>query len=105
MSKATVVPVYFSGQNSRLFQLASHMGYTWRLSLFLWETARRVASTLDVMIGDPIPFEDLEGHGSRNELLRDLRRRIYALASIDGDQQGTAPRHDRVYTFPSHFKL
>ena len=41
MSKATVVPIYFVGQNSRLFQMASHTSLTLRLSLVFRETARR----------------------------------------------------------------
>ncbi len=42
MSKATVVPVFFVGQNSRLFQLASHLSLTLRLSLVFRK--RRAAS-------------------------------------------------------------
>ena len=41
-SRATVVPVFFVGQNSRLFQLASHLSLTLRLSLVFRETARRI---------------------------------------------------------------
>src|ERR1700742_3716123 len=36
-SDADVVPVYFAGQNSRLFQLASHVSMTLRLSLLFKE--------------------------------------------------------------------
>ncbi|HEY8948861.1 MAG TPA: lysophospholipid acyltransferase family protein, partial [Rhizomicrobium sp.] len=35
--KADVVPVFFAGQNSRLFQLASHLSMTLRLSLLFKE--------------------------------------------------------------------
>ena len=105
MSKATVVPVYFAGQNSRIFQMASHISYTWRLSLFFWETARRMGSTLDVGIGDPVAFEELQHHDSRDALLRDLRRRTYDLAATYGTRRGRVPRHDREFSFPSHFKF
>ncbi len=105
MSKATVVPIYFPGQNSRLFQLVSHLSYTWRLSLFFRETARLMGSELDVAIGDPVPFGELEQHDSRAALLQDLRRRTYALAEGYGDGRRTLPRHDQEYVFPRHFKL
>ena len=36
-SKATVVPIWFGGQNSRLFQIASHVSQTIRLSLIFHE--------------------------------------------------------------------
>ena len=36
-SQAAVVPMYFVGANSRLFQLASHMHYTLRMSLLINE--------------------------------------------------------------------
>ena len=40
MSKATVVPIFFVGQNSRLFQLASHLSLTLRLSLVFRENRK-----------------------------------------------------------------
>jgi hypothetical protein len=39
-SKATVVPIWFGGQNSRLFQIASHVSLTLRLSLIFHEACR-----------------------------------------------------------------
>ncbi|MBL8572895.1 MAG: lysophospholipid acyltransferase family protein [Hyphomicrobiaceae bacterium] len=76
---ATVVPMYFAGQNSRLFQLASHLSLTWRLSLIFGETTRRIGTRLDVRIGDPVPAEAFKGL-DRDALLADLRQRVYALA-------------------------
>ena len=46
-SKAAVVPVWFGGQNSRLFQIASHLSLTLRLSLIFHEVRnshRRVSA-------------------------------------------------------------
>lgn len=80
MSKATVVPVYFVGQNSRLFQLASHLSLTLRLSLVFRETARRIGSKLKVRVGAPIPFEDIAHIEDRNELVMELRKRTFDLA-------------------------
>lgn len=83
-SKATVVPVHFSGQNSGLFQLASHFSETLRLSLLFRETARRIGTRLDVGIGAPIRYETLSGLGNRDTIMAELRRRTFALS----------PRHD-----------
>lgn len=106
-SNATVVPIYFAGQNSRMFQIASHVSYTWRLSLFFFETARRIGSSLDVGISEPIPFADLEHGNGREGLLSDLRRRTYALAlETSLRKHGKAsrlPTHDREYQYPNRF--
>lgn len=80
MSKATVVPIWFEGQNSRLFQIASNLSYTVRLSLMFHETARRMGTALNVNIGHPVNFEDLPAGLDRAGLVRHLRERTVALA-------------------------
>ncbi len=80
MSKATVIPVYFVGQNSRLFQLASHLSLTLRLSLVFRETARRIGSTVKVRVGAPVPFAEIAHIEDRNELVMELRKRTFNLA-------------------------
>lgn len=90
-SQATVVPVYFVGQNSRLFQLASHLSLTLRLSLVFRETARRIGSRLKVRVGEPIPFSALAHIDDRTALVAELRKCTFALATA-ADVQGD--RHD-----------
>jgi putative hemolysin len=80
MSRATVVPVFFVGQNSRLFQLASHLSLTLRLSLVFRETARRIGSRLKVRVGKPIAFAEIAHIEDRAELVMELRKRTFALA-------------------------
>lgn len=104
-SRATVVPIYFSGQNSRLFQLASHLSYTLRLSLYFWETARRIGSDLDVAIGDPISFFELSAYDDRAEIMRELRRRTYTLAATLDSPPKKLPSFDREFTFPKRIKF
>jgi hypothetical protein len=53
---ATVVPVFFEGQNSRLFQLASHVSLTLRLGLLFNELRNKIGSAVAVRIGAPAPF-------------------------------------------------
>ena len=79
-SKATVVPMWFGGQNSRLFQIASHVSATLRLSLIFHEVKVRIGTLLPVMIGAPIPFSALAGIKDRQALSDHLHDLTYALA-------------------------
>lgn len=73
-SKATVIPVYFHGQNSLLFHLASKIGPTFRLGLLLREVRRKMGKTVTVTIGSPISFEDIS-QTNRQEMM-DLLKEI-----------------------------
>ncbi len=91
-SRAVVIPVFFVGQNSRLFQLASHISDTLRLSLVFRETARRMGTKLTMRVGKPIPFGDIAHIEDRGALVKELRRRTFALAE-PGDIKGAKPDH------------
>jgi putative hemolysin len=77
--KAPVVPIYFDGQNSRLFQIASHISMTLRLSLLFKEVHDRIGEGLTIRIGKRIPYETLKGFSDRKELMAFLRDQTYAL--------------------------
>lgn len=79
-AKAPVAPVYFAGQNSRLFQIASHLHQTLRLSLLFKEVHDRMGSTIHLSPGAPIPFAEI-AHLAPSPLMAELRRRTYALAA------------------------
>ncbi|SFM25928.1 lysophospholipid acyltransferase family protein [Shimia aestuarii] len=80
-SKAQVVPVYFEGRNSRLFQIASHLHSSLRLGLLIKEFGARVDAPVQVVIGQPIPREELDRFASDSKGLMDfLRRRTYDLS-------------------------
>lgn len=79
-SKATVVPIRFGGQNSRLFQIASHLSLTLRLSLLFHEVKARIGASLPVAIGAPMPFEDIGDIRDRQAMVDYLMARTYALA-------------------------
>jgi putative hemolysin len=81
-SKAVVVPVWFGGQNSRLFQIASHLSLTLRLSLIFHEVRTRIGARLPVAIGAPIPFAAIAGARDRQALADELRGRVYGLARL-----------------------
>lgn len=94
MTKATVVPIYFHGQNSRVFQLASQVSETLRLALIIHEVTRKRGETIQVKIGDPIPYDALAGIRKRKELLQHLRNVIYELSP-------TAIAHQKTPLLPS----
>ncbi len=80
-SDAQVVPIYFEGHNSRLFQLASHLHYTLRMGLLIREFRARVGSTVRVVIGRPIPAEKLDPLRSDPKAMMDfLRKATYELS-------------------------
>ena len=81
-TEATVLPVYFPGQNSWLFQIASHVSLTLRLGLLAFEATRRLGKHIDLVVGEPIPFDALRHHGDRKSLINDLRTRTYALDAV-----------------------
>jgi putative hemolysin len=70
--KASVLPVFFPGQNSRLFQIASHIHPNLRLGLFFHEVRRRIGTPFPVAIGGLAPFEAF-ARLERPALLEDLR--------------------------------
>ena len=79
-AKGPVVPIFFEGQNSRLFQIVSHISMTGRLALFFHEVRRRIGTAFPVHIGEPIPFAALSDFKDRKDLVTELRQRTYALA-------------------------
>jgi putative hemolysin len=79
-SRATVVPIWFGGQNSRLFQIASHVSQTLRLSLLFHEVRSRIGTNLPVAIGEPIPFAAIADIKDRQATADYLRARTYDLA-------------------------
>ena len=80
-SGATVVPVYFEGRNSRLFQLASHVHYTLRLGLLLKEFRSRIGTPVRAVIGEPIPQAELQARAREPKALMDfLRKATYELS-------------------------
>ena len=104
-SGATVVPVYFGGQNSRLFQMASHLSSTLRLALFFHETARRIGSELEFVVGEPISPEEISSFRDRKELIKMLRMRTYDLAPQLKKPKNGHPSFDREFSFPKHVKF
>ncbi len=85
-SGATVVPIWFDGANSRLFQLASHLNYTLRMALLIREFKARVNRPVRMAIGRPIDPDQLgRFHGQPKEMMDFLRAATYGMADIPLD--------------------
>ena len=82
-SDASVTPIFFEGQNSRLFQWASHVSIELRLALIFREVKRRVGTAMTVHIGETLPPDLLAGAGKRHELMSFLRNQTYQMAPSD----------------------
>ena len=59
-SGATVVPIHFTGQNSRAYQIANKLSSTVRQGLLLYEIKRALFKPQRPHIGHPIPAEVLK---------------------------------------------
>lgn len=98
-SGATVVPIYFAGHNSRLFQIASHIHSTLRLGLLIKEFRARVDEPVRVVIGEPIAQDRLQALKSDPSAMMDfLRKSTYDLSP--------APHrsYDLGYEFEAKYK-
>jgi putative hemolysin len=80
-SGATVVPIFFEGHNSRLFQIASHLHYSLRLGLLIKEFRTRVDAPVRIAVGAPIGPEALVHlYHDPAAMMAHLRRITYALS-------------------------
>jgi putative hemolysin len=78
---ATVLPVFFHGQNSWLFQAAGLIHPRLRTALLPRELLRQRGRRIAVTIGRPIPPQKLAAIESDDELATYLRVRTYVMAS------------------------
>ena len=79
-SGATVLPIYFPGQNSRWYQMANQISATLRQGLLLFEIKHAFNKPQNPVIGKPILPEELDAfEGTTSELMAMLRERTLAL--------------------------
>jgi len=79
-ANATVIPIFFDGANSRLFQLASHLHYTLRMGLLIREFRARVDRPVRLVVGRPIPAESLRAQAEGKAIMDFLRKATYDLS-------------------------
>lgn len=76
---ASVIPIYFEGQNGRLFHLASKISMTLRISLLIREFRRLSGSTISSRIGELISWDELNTTDRKNLTTR-LYDAVFSLA-------------------------
>lgn len=59
-SGAQIVPINFTGQNSRAFQIANHLGDTLRQGLLLYEIKRACFKPQRPFVGEPLSADELK---------------------------------------------
>jgi len=80
-SGAAVVPIWFEGANSRLFQVASHVHPTLRMGLLLREFRARINRPVRLVVGAPIAPEVLSEYARDTRKMMDfLRNATYELS-------------------------
>lgn len=77
---ANVIPVYFEGQNGRLFHLASKLSMTLRISLLIREFRRLSGSTISARVGDLISWDELRATPDRKDILARLYGAVFSMA-------------------------
>ena len=70
----SITPVHFSGENSRLFHLASHYNYPLRVALLFRETVRLMGQSISAEVGTVISGHSLPHDQGRNAVARHLHR-------------------------------
>ena len=80
-SGATVVPLFFDGANSSLFQYASRLHYNLRMGLLIKEFRAGVDTCVRVVIGEPIDPSEMKAREKDARALMDyLRQSTYKLS-------------------------
>jgi putative hemolysin len=93
-SGATVLPVFFEGQNSPPFHLVSRYSQTLRLSLLVCEFRHKIGGVIKVRVGTPVTSSAIAGGSDGAAVLDELYLLVHRLAPGAGacDRAALLPR-------------
>jgi putative hemolysin len=98
-SGATVLPVYFEGQNSAFFHFISRYSLSLRLSLLVLEFRHHIGATVRARIGLPVPWSEIAPSANGSSIIDELYVRVHRLApgAENADRAALLPRpiHER----------
>ncbi|MEO1293229.1 MAG: lysophospholipid acyltransferase family protein [Pseudomonadota bacterium] len=91
-SRAPVIPVFFVGHNSQVFEVAGRVSPALRYGLHIHEFWRRIGTTVEVAIGKPVPKAQIDVlRDDPARLMTALRRATYALSPEAADHGVDGP--------------
>ena len=102
-SSATVLPVYFEGQNSPLFHFASRYSLSIRLALLVSEFRHRVGKPMHMHVGMPTRSAQISAALEAQKLLDELYLLVHRLdpGNINQSRESLLPRPpEERYRFP-----
>ena len=79
-SGATILPVYFEGQNSALFHFVSRYSLSLRLSLLVLEFRHHIGATIRATIGLPVSWAEIAATADGGSIMDELYVRVHRLA-------------------------
>jgi putative hemolysin len=88
---ASVLPLYFKGANSAMFQLLALLHPRMRTALLLHEFFNKQDGEIELRIGNLIPPKKLQGYQDDVSLIRYLRHRTYLLQDREPTVTGKKP--------------
>ncbi len=78
-TQCTVLPIYFYGKNSALFQFVSKLSMNLRLGLLLHEIMNKRNKVVKARIGPPIPYSEMAALTEKKEMMNFLREKTLSL--------------------------
>lgn len=81
-AKPSIVPIFFQGQNSVLFQIAGFLNSRLRTMLLVRELLKQQGKQINFKIGNPISYQKISHYKDDDQLLNYLRWRTYIIGHI-----------------------
>jgi putative hemolysin len=78
-TEADVLPIFFSGQNSRLYQMAAKLHQTLKLSLLFHEVSNKIGRRVSLAIGDMVLNRQLRSIGDLRAITEYLNETTHRL--------------------------